>query len=350
MMNTETAAMTKSMNDVLSGLRIDGECVQASSHRHMAFYDLRLSASANIRRLENRAREIACAIESKTIPIIKVIPELGVVRLQVATRNADCITFEDLSANEDIPEIDEMFFPMIIGETDEGEKLWMDMSKNPHLLVAGGTGSGKSVLLHTIITNAMMLSALGKRNISIWLSDPKRVEFSVYKNDCMALVHDYVGTVSMLKAMEWEMEQRYEMMEKMGIKSIQEAPGYFSINLVVIDEAADLIGQDKYKEFETLLQRLGQKARAAGIYMVLATQRPSAKILTGEITANFPGRIACKVASHVNSRVIIDKPGAENLLGRGDAILNNMEHDHVRFQVAFTDPNDALPKIRAMRN
>lgn len=351
-LRTEEVMITQ-MNSVLNKLSLKAQCIGAKSHRHLSYYDLQLLSGCSVRRLESFAREIALELKSKTVPIIKVIPEKGVVRLRVATDVAKLITVERVINGSYIPGYSEMFFPFCLGESDDGEKLWTDLAKHPHTLVAGGTGSGKSVLLHNLIANAAYLDAHGYREVEIHLADPKRVEFVAYENSLspvMTVVSSYEDIVNMLSGNELEMEFRYRKMSSIGIKSIEEQPDLFPLRLIIIDEVADIMAQDKRgKKFEKLVVKLAQKARAAGIYLVLATQRPSVDVLTGLIKANFPARIACKTASQIDSKVIMDFAGAETLLGRGDAIMKNMTQDYVRFQVAFANPQTTIKTYNWIR-
>ncbi len=189
-----------------------------------------------------------------------------------------------------------------------------------------------------------MLNASGTRRIDLYLIDPKRVEFNKYEG--YAVINtEYHETIDTLRHLVETMESRYAVMAANGIQSAEQRPRAFPSIILIVDEAAFLMDQDKGKgrgEFQRLVITLAQKARAAGIYLVLATQRPSVNVLTGDIKANFPARIACKTATHQDSRVILDMNGAETLLGRGDAVLCNMKYDQVRFQVAFADPDEAV--------
>ena len=347
-----TQDMIDNMNSILSSLRIKGRCVNAASHRHLAFYDVALdfgeNCSAEVRKMENRAREIALGIRSKTVPVVKPVTDKGVVRLQVATREADTLPWIDqINAAGDYPK--GQVLPFLLGKTDEGEDLWIDMAENPHLLIAGGTGSGKSVLLHTLVANAVSLDASSFHNMELYLVDPKRVEFTQYEGlldsgPVIRIESDYVPTVIMLEELVEEMESRYFKMNQMGVRKVADLDRktqYFQFPyiMIFIDEVNDLMMQDKkLHAFQDLVVRLAQKGRVAGIHMIMATQRPSVDVLTGVIKANFPARIGCRTASKIDSQVILDMPGAESLLGRGDAILRNMKHDRVRFQVAYVDP------------
>lgn len=347
MMSRTTDNITR-LNDVLAGLNIKGMCVNYKEHRHLAFYDISLEPGAMVSRIERRTREIALGIKSQTPPIVKLFPKRGLVRLQVANSNAETINLLSILDRAEIPAIEESLLPIIVGETDEGINLCMDLSKHPHTLIAGSTGSGKSVFLRTMIANIVRLNSLGERDIELYLADPKRVEFSAYdipemSHTVINVSYDYYDVLGMLSAIEEKMDSRYEVLASFGYSSIEECPNMFPLCVVMIDEVSDLMIQDKKsKEFELLIVKLAQKCRAAGIYLVLSTQRPSADVLTGLIKANFPARIACKVSSRVDSQVILDGPGAESLLGRGDAILQSNANDRARFQTAFVSAKEIV--------
>lgn len=329
-----TTEMPTVMNQILKGLNIDAECIEAEKHRHLAHYDIKLTPGTKVRDLENNYREIALGLKSKTNPIIDPIPEKGIVRIKVAHRNADLLPFLELYNKTSKPEGCLQF---LLGETDIGEPLWVDMAKNPHMLIAGTTGSGKSTILHIIIANALL-----RKDVKLYLIDPKQgVEFARYK-DKAKIITTYDDSLNKLELLHKEMENRYEIMSKFGYTSIEQMRNQVKI-MVIIDEVSDLILMDSAKKninkgkLEELLVSLAQKARAAGIYLVAATQRPSVDVLTGILKANFPARIACKVSSRTDSSVILDRLGAESLLGCGDAIINTGKYNYVRFQAAYVD-------------
>lgn len=344
--------MLTSMNEVLQGLGIQGTCVRAEAHRHLAFYDIKLDRKASaLGKLRRSAQEIALHLKTKTVPIMRLVPEEGIVRLQVALSDAQPVSLNDLYCGEWIPT--NMVFPMLLGETDEGKKFWMDMNHNPHLIVAGSTGSGKSTLLHTLIANALYIHALRVRNVNIYLADPKQVEFTEYKDSSLGNVirnvaSSYEEVTKMLQHIRNIMECRYSEMHSLGIRSIEENPQKFPLILCIVDEVADLFMQDKGGALQALVIKIAQKGRACGIFLTLSTQRPSVDVITGLLKANFPGRIACKTASRKDSEVILDRPGAETLLGRGDAVLQNMKYESVRFQVAYTTPKICINKFNKL--
>ena len=333
------------LNEIFAELKIKARCVSVKSHRHLVFCDLELDCGQRVRKIETHAREIGLALHSKGTPLVFVDSEKGIVSLQFAIKNAETLPFVDFF-NKNKKSSPKGILPFLFGEQGNGEPLWIDMAKNPHMLIAGGTGSGKSTLLHTIIANAIV-----RDDLILYLADPKSgVEFSLYEkyNCCNFLATNYDTTIKMLESIYAEMERRYEALSKFNIASIEQSEDIFPKILVVIDEVADLIlqDQDRYNpnkgKFEHLLCSIAQKSRAAGVYMVLATQRPSVDVLTGRIKANFPARVACKVTSSTNSKVILDQPGAESLLGRGDAIINSNEYSYIRFQVSYVQASEAI--------
>jgi S-DNA-T family DNA segregation ATPase FtsK/SpoIIIE len=204
----------------------------------------------------------------------------------------------------------------------------MDLAQNPHMIIAGTTGSGKSALLHNIIANM-----LNYNDCIMYLVDPKNIEFHEYEERMARNVnvsYTYDETMFVLDSLISTMDERYRLMAS-GQKATD-----FPYILLVVDEFADLIMQDRDNQFYTKLCRLAQKCRAARISIILATQRPSVNIINGSIKANFPARIACKVASQADSKVVMDGTGAEHLLGKGDALLRDNFRQLERFQVAYT--------------
>lgn len=199
----------------------------------------------------------------------------------------------------------------------------------------GTTGSGKTTLLHNIIANLLI-----NNNYKLFLLDPKRIEFNLYSKlnnvNVSYSLEDCIKTVALLNDI---MESRFSMLLEDYTKKLKPI-------LLIVDEFGDLFLQDKTKEFINNLTKLAQKSRAAKIYMILATQRPSAKIIDGAIKANISARIACKTVSAMDSRIILDSSGAENLLGKGDAILKDSYRNLERFQIAYVSPQETLEYLR----
>lgn len=324
------------LDEVLKSLKIKGRCEAVKEHRHFRLFDIKLEYGQSIRKLESNLRELGLALRSNSIPLISIIPSKGIVQLQTTSGKPNILPFNELwNRNKDSQPNGLLQF--LIGEEVSGKPVWLDIAACPHLLIAGSTGSGKSSLLHTIIANAKQ-----RDDIHLYLSDPKHgVEFDRYEDVSLLIMRNYKETVSFLKWLAIEMEDRYELFREIKIRSLAESPFVVPKILFIIDEVSDLMLYDKKKSnpekgiFENLVVQIAQKSRAVGIHLILATQRPSVDVITGLIKANFPGRISCKVSSATDSKIILDKTGAEHLLGRGDAILQAANYDGARFQVAY---------------
>ena len=310
-------------NQILSSFHIRASCLAANQSDGFTFYDLRLHPNAKVKEIQKYSDELSLALRAPCKPSFKVLHEQGIVRMEFATPRTKPLYLFDYFTNNDVPPGDLI---CLLGQMVDGQKVWMDLLQNPHMLIAGTTGSGKSTLLHAIIANVFNYN-----NADLFLIDPKRIEFQAYENIKNTQVYyTYDDTVEFLSNMLEIMEDRYNKI-RIGWDAKELKP-----ILIIIDEFADLIMQDKDDLFFIRLCRLAQKCRAARISIVLATQRPSVNIINGAIKANFPARIACKVASHVDSKVIIDASGAENLIGKGDALLRDNLRHMERFQAAYT--------------
>ena len=339
------------MDSILSSLKIEAKCVYTKQYKHFAYFDIVLDPRTSISKLERNCREISLFLKSHTVPVIRPLPSEGVVRLQVAMKQAEKLDFYETMGH--LTPI-EGTLPFCLGETEEGNPFWIDMATNPHLLVAGQTGSGKSVFLHTLIANAFCLKS--SRKVSISLVDPKMVEFQQYKHPLFksvvsTVISSYAKTIELLARYEEVMNNRYDVYSKYNIRNVSDDPSKYPLDIIIIDEVADLIMQDdKNKTFQKLLTKLAQKGRAAGIFLVGATQRPSRDVLTGLIKASFPARMSFAVSSRVDSQVILDRTGAENLLGKGDGIFRNTSIDHMRIQSFYVEPDDILKKLKKQSN
>lgn len=311
-------------NSILKSFKIKAECVSYHKSDNYTYYDLRLMPNCKVKDVQRYSDEISLALKTPCKPSVKILHEQGVVRLEFASPRTGTLNLFDYFTNTDIPSGE---IRCLLGQTVDGRHMWMDLAANPHMIVSGTTGSGKSVLLHNIIANL-----LNYNDVELTVVDPKRVEFSEYKNRIsnMRVLYTYDEAVVLLLGLIKDMEFRYELMRK-GKPASQ-----LKSKVVIIDEFADLIMQDTSNIFYESLCRLAQKCRAAKIHLILSTQRPSVDIINGTIKANFPARIACRVSSHVDSKVILDAPGAENLLGKGDALVRDASRFMERFQIAFT--------------
>jgi DNA segregation ATPase FtsK/SpoIIIE, S-DNA-T family len=315
------------LNEILRSFHIKADCLDYNRSDNYFFYDLKLSPSTKVKDIQKFSDEISMALRTPGKPNIKVIHEEGVVRLEFLTKRTSTLKlFDYFVIDDEVPNGDLI---CLLGQDVTGKRLWMDLSKNPHMIVAGTTGSGKSTLVHNIIANLYNYS-----DVFLYLLDPKGIEFSAYEKSNMPntkVGYSYSDAIRILDTLLLSMEYRYDLLRK-GVP-VEKIP----YSVLIIDEFADLIMQDKDDLFYTKLCQLAQKCRAARISIILATQRPSANIINGTIKANFPARISCRVASHIDSRVVLDAVGAENLFGQGDALLRDNTRFMDRFQVAYTD-------------
>lgn len=316
---------------------------------------------AKIKRLED---DIALNLAALGIRIIAPIPGRGTIGIEVPNKEPQVVSMRSIITSADYQQ-SHMELPMAMGSTIDGKVFMADLCKMPHLLVAGATGMGKSVGL-----NAIICSLLYKKHpaeLKFVLIDPKMVEFSLYSklerhylaklaDEEEAIITDPSKVITTLKSLCVEMDQRYELLKKAGLRNIKEYNGrfierrlnpekghrYLPYIVVIVDEFADLI-MTAGKEVETPIARIAQKARAVGIHMILATQRPSTNVITGIIKANFPGRVAFRVTQMVDSRTILDRPGANQLIGRGDMLFSR-DGEISRVQCAFID----TPEVEAI--
>lgn len=315
-------------NEILTSFNIKARCVNGQRADNYFYFDLKLHPSARVRDVYRYLDEISLALKTPCRPSIRVLHDQGIVRLEFISPRSNSLMLLDQFTNESVPKGD---LVCLLGQSVDGKKVWMDLAQNPHMIVAGTTGSGKSTLLHNLIANLKNYS-----ECIIYLVDPKKIEFNAYDGHLphSKVFYTYDETINLLDVLLDVMEKRYALMRE-GSPASQ-----FPYIVVMIDEFADLIMQDKNDVFYTKICRLAQKSRAARISLILATQRPSVNIINGSIKANFPARIACRVASHVDSKVVLDATGAENLLGKGDALIRDNFRFLERFQVAYITPSE----------
>lgn len=318
------------LNGILSAFKVPATCRKYSQYKNASFYDIELKPGGRIRDLEKYADEFALALKTHAKPRINVLSSTGLIRFEFLSEEGNKVSLLDLGQKAKRPKGD---LTCLMGETLSGEPLWIDLAQNPHMLVAGCTGSGKSTVLHTVIANLLMYPT-----IKIHLMDPKSIEFFKYQDKKVSRInvsYSFEECIETLQHLNDEMDNRYSQAKeyKKDMKS-------FPFIALIIDEFADLKMQDADGTFHKLLCRLAQKSRAARIHIVLATQRPSVQVVDGLIKANFPARLSCKVASGVDSKVVLDFTGAQDLQGGGDAIINNTQHSSQRFQVAYTNADE----------
>lgn len=297
--------------------------------------------------------DLSLALEAHSLRIIAPIPGRAVVGFEVANTMRQMVFFADVAAGP-IYQQHKGPLPLIIGRDTVGNDVVCDVTDMPHLLVAGSTGSGKSVAL-----NSMLVSLLCKAHpdeVNLILIDPKRLEFSAFADVAhliFPIVTDVIRVPLVLRWAVMMMEERYARLAEVGVRHVTEYHKKYGISampytVIVIDEFADLM-MVAGKEVEELIARLAQMARAAGIHLIIATQRPSVDVITGLIKVNFPSRIACKVISKVDSRTILDCAGAEKLLGKGDMLFLNQKGILARMHGAYVKDEEIIAVVDAIK-
>ena len=343
--------------EVLNSFKVAIQEIKATVGPTITLYEITPAEGVRISKIRNLEDDIALNLSALGIRIIAPIPGKGTIGIEVPNRKANIVSMESILNTKKFQETT-MELPLALGKTITNEVYMVDLAKIPHLLVAGATGQGKSVGLNTIITS--LLYKKHPNELKIVLIDPKKVEFSVYSpivDHFMATVEsnedepitDVKKVVHTLNSLCTLMDHRYDLLKEAGARNIKEYNHKFLNHkldltkghefmpyiVVIVDEYGDLI-MTAGKEVELPITRIAQLARAVGKHMIIATQRPTANIITGTIKANFPGRMAFKVSSMTDSRTIIDRSGANQLIGRGDMLILN-GNEPVRVQCAFVD-------------
>jgi len=325
------------LNEVFKGYKVKAECISYEKTNNFKVFYIKLKPGCKVKTLENISTEIQIGLRLLSAPVFTPAPELGLIKM-VSIQKAGKINVKD------IIDYNDKRFNAYVGVDSDGGPVVLDFNENPHLLVAGSTGSGKSVFLHTIINNLINRKYANK--IDLFLIDPKMVEFERYKTTKflghVSVVSSYEDAMKKLFTIHNIMDKRYKLLSKFNCNSVEgfnkKYKSKFSKIVCIIDEFADLIIRDSRNghKMETLICSIAAKSRAAGIHLILATQRPSVKIITGLIKANFPARSCFKVSSNVDSRVILDCKGGESLNGKGDGILSgHSDNKKIRFQSAM---------------
>ena len=354
----EQTANKNRIVEVLRNFGVEISSIKATVGPTITLYEITPAQGVRISKIRNLEDDIALSLSALGIRIIAPIPGKGTIGIEVPNAKANIVSMESILNSKKFQE-STMELPCAIGKTITNEVFMFDLTKTPHLLVAGATGQGKSVGLNAILTS--LLYKKHPAELKIVLVDPKMVEFSIYskiKNHFLAalpeeadnpIITDTSKVVRTLNSLCVEMDARYELLMAAGQRNIKDYNRKFisrQLNpehghrfmpyiVVVIDEFGDLI-MTAGKEIEMPIARIAQKARAVGIHMIIATQRPTTNIITGTIKANFPGRIAFKVSAGIDSKTILDRTGAQQLIGRGD-MLFLQGNDPVRVQCAFVD-------------
>lgn len=343
--------------EVLGNFGVQIKTIKATVGPTITLYEIQPAEGVRISKIKNLEDDIALSLAALGIRIIAPIPGKGTIGIEVPNAKPRIVSMESILNSKKFQET-KMELPIALGKTITNEVFMVDLAKIPHLLVAGATGQGKSVGLNAIITS--LLYKKHPNELKFVLIDPKKVEFSVYTKiaphfmavvdeDDEPIITDVTKVVRTLNSLCKLMDSRYDMLKLAGARNIKEYNAKFVNHrldltkghdfmpyiVVIIDEFGDLI-MTAGKEIELPIARIAQLARAVGIHMVIATQRPTTSIITGNIKANFPGRIAFKVSAGIDSKTILDRTGAQQLIGRGDMLYLN-GNEPVRVQCAFVD-------------
>jgi hypothetical protein len=343
---------------VLNDFGVQIRSIRATVGPTITLYEITPAQGIRISKIKNLEDDIALSLAAIGIRIIAPMPGKGTIGIEVPNAKPSIVSMFSILNSKKFQESN-MDLPIALGRTITNDVFMVDLAKIPHLLVAGATGQGKSVGLNAIITS--LLYKKHPNELKIVLVDPKKVEFSVYspiaksfmaaidENEDEPIITDVKKVVKTLKGLCVLMDERYDMLKAAGARNLkeynhkflnhhlnpEEGHKFMPYIVVIIDEFGDLI-LTSGREIEMPITRIAQLARAVGIHMIIATQRPTATIITGNIKANFPGRIAFRVGSMIDSRTILDRPGAQQLVGRGDMLYLN-GGEPVRVQCAFVD-------------
>jgi S-DNA-T family DNA segregation ATPase FtsK/SpoIIIE len=368
----ELDAMGRKLMDALRTFRIEGQLVGRTTGPVVTQFEIEPAPGVKVRQIANLSNDLALAMRAASIRIVAPIPGRGAVGVEVPNPTAEIVSFRELIETKEFQSA-RAALPIVIGKDLEGKPVIADLAKMPHLLIAGATGSGKSICVNSIVTSLVYRHT--PRTLRLLMVDPKMVELSVY-NTLPHLRHKVVtdnrDAAAVLKWAVLEMQDRYELLAAntcrniqdfnrrvqdgaalkeprkadIGLEQLSYKGGILPYIVVVIDEMADLM-MTVQGEVETPIAMLAQKARAIGVHMILATQRPSVNVITGLIKANFPSRIAFRVASQVDSRTIIDGAGAEMLLGNGDMLfVPPAKSEPARMQGAFISSDETERLMR----
>jgi len=343
--------------DTLKNYKIEIAQIKATVGPSVTLYEIVPEAGIRISKIKSLEDDIALSLSALGIRIIAPIPGKGTIGIEVPNKNPTMVPMKSVIGSSRFQEA-EMELPIALGKTISNETFVVDLAKMPHLLMAGATGQGKSVGLNAVLTS--LLYKKHPAEVKFVLVDPKKVELTLFNkierhylaklpDNSDAIITDNTKVINTLNSLCIEMDNRYSLLKDAMVRNIKEYNDKFKSRklnpheghrflpyiVLVVDEFADLI-MTAGKEVETPIARLAQLARAIGIHLIIATQRPSVNVITGLIKANFPARIAFRVTSKIDSRTILDTQGADQLIGRGDMLYTN-GNDLVRVQCAFVD-------------
>ncbi len=353
---------SKILVEKLRDFGVDGEVVNISPGPVITVYEFKPASGVKIKEIANLSDDLTLALSVLSVRIVAPIPGKPVVGIEIPSPHREMVFFKDIVEETPFNSSD-IKLPLVLGRLASGEPAIAGLAAMPHLLVAGSTGTGKSVFINTMICS--LLFRYTPQQLKLILVDPKMVELAAYEGVPHLLLPVVVDSRKAALALRWtveEMERRYSLMHQFGVRHIDayndrlqetksESPEtpFMPYIVVVIDEYADLMAVVP-KDVELSIARLAQKARASGIHLVLATQRPSTDVVTGTIKANFPSRISFRVASSVDSKTILDRTGADRLLGNGDMLFHSAGFTTLkRIQGAFMSDADLDRVVQALR-
>lgn len=353
----ELEANKNKIVETLNNYNIEIDKIKATIGPTVTLYEIIPAPGVRISKIKNLEDDIALSLAALGIRIIAPMPGKGTIGIEVPNRHPEMVPMRSIITTEKFQKT-EMDLPIALGKTISNEVFIADLAKMPHMLVAGATGQGKSVGINTILVS--LLYKKHPSQLKFVLVDPKKVELTLFKKierhflaklpgEEDAIITDTKKVINTLNSLCIEMDQRYDLLKDAGVRNLKEynekfvnrklnpnnGHRYLPFIVLVVDEFADLM-MTAGKEVETPIARLAQLARAIGIHLIIATQRPSVNIITGTIKANFPARLAFRVTSKIDSRTILDTGGADQLIGKGDMLLSTGS-DLIRLQCAFVD-------------
>jgi S-DNA-T family DNA segregation ATPase FtsK/SpoIIIE len=352
---------------------VKAKVVRVTAGPVITLYELQPDTGVKVRQIVTLADDLALAMEAKGMRMIAPIPGKAAIGIEIPNKNPQMVYLKPLIRSETFTQSN-FILPLILGKTINGEVYCADLTKMPHLLIAGATGSGKSVGINTVITSLLYSVDPGK--VKFVMVDPKKIELSLYKDMREhflvwrtdldeEVITKASNAISILNSLTIEMEKRYDKLAHLGVRNIEEYNNRVRLGgprvkeeklqqipyiVLIVDELADMMMMAA-KEVETPITRLAQMARAVGIHLILATQRPSVDVITGVIKANFPARIAYMVTSRPDSKTILDMNGAEKLLGKGDMLYQPPgEPRPIRLQNPIITTEEVLRIIKHIRS
>ncbi len=351
----EAKATAEKLVELLLSFQITGEIVAVSQGPVLTTYEFKPSAGMKLSKIAALQEDLGIVLGTRELRIIAPIPGKTVVGIEVPRPKSEMIALKDVLGEKEFQDKKHRL-PFSLGKATDGVPVFGDMAALPHLLVAGSTGSGKSVFVNSLIMS--FLYRMSPQELRLILVDPKMLELSVFDGLPHLITNVITDNAIAFKALSWaviEMDRRYQLMSATGSKNIdsynskQRGANKLPFIVIVVDELADLM-MSGGEEVEVAITRLAQKARAAGIHLVIATQRPSTDVVTGLIKANIPSRLAFKVTSGIDSRTILDTSGAEELIGRGDSLMIQPSVPLRRLHGCFVTEEELARTVKYIKN